>query len=123
MAVYCVKFCVIYSLETKGIISFCFHLLFAVNKIDEGDIVPSASAKDLLKQHSKTLLQKKKEVELLTSTPTLGKGIGFGQEISLDAPINKGKGKASAELAKVLMHPRPRKILCLVCFIFLRKIG
>ncbi|XP_060557335.1 protein MCM10 homolog [Ruditapes philippinarum] len=95
------------SVPSAGSMNFVKHLVKkdanpTVNKIDEGDIVPSASAKDLLKQHSKTLLQKKKEVELLTSTPTLGKGIGFGQEISLDAPINKGKGKASAELAKRL---------------------
>ena len=74
-----------------------------MNKTEEGEIVPSASAKDLLKQHSKALVQKKKETELLSSTPTLGKGFGLGQDISLDAPIKKGKGCASAELAKVPM--------------------
>lgn len=69
---------------------------------DEEAAVPMASAKDLLKQHSKSLQQKRQERDLLSKTPTLGKGLSLGGEISLDVPVKKGKGCASAELAKVM---------------------
>lgn len=38
---------------------------------------------------------------MLSSTPTIGKGFACGQEISLDAPVKKKTGSASAEFAKV----------------------
>ncbi|XP_053376741.1 protein MCM10 homolog [Mercenaria mercenaria] len=96
------------SVPSAGSMNFVKHLVKkdanpTVNKIEDSEVLaPSVSAKDLLKQHSKTLVQKKKQVELLSGTPTLGKGFSSGQDISLDAPIKKGKGCASAELAKQL---------------------
>lgn len=68
----------------------------------------SVSAKDLLKQHQKTLQQKQKErqqqMELMSAVPKIGKGLSSGQDISLDGPLKKTKLSASAELAKVKFH-------------------
>lgn len=79
-------------------------IVISVNKKDgdEEAVVLIASATDLLKQHSKCLQQKRQERDLLSKTPTLGTGLSLGGEISLDVPVKKGKGCASAELAKVI---------------------
>ena len=69
------------------------------------------SAKDLLKQHQNVMKQRIADRKKLASTPTLGKGFGRGQDISLDVPVKKSS-TLSADLAKVTSQ-----ILC-CCKVF-----
>lgn len=107
------------SVPTVGSMNFVKHLVKkdAVDSLKSKDsseaaVIPSMSAKDLLKQHQQTLQQMKLQsakLDLLATMPKLCKGLSQGEDILLDAPIRNLTGAASTELAKRLAIDKIKK--------------
>ncbi|XP_052779218.1 protein MCM10 homolog isoform X1 [Mya arenaria] len=98
------------SVPSAGSMNFVKHLVkkdatASLNGKDGEEPLPSKSALDLLQSHKKDLQQKqvqqKRQKELLSVVPTIGKGLSAGQEFSLDVPVKK-KGSVALEFAKQL---------------------